>query len=119
LAASGRLTIVTSSEPRYPGIEVILIDAPPDRVVELVRTGEAHCGLGTLRSGEDGISVTPLVRDRLLLFCARDHPLAARDSIRWCDLGGWPLITLTRASGIRLLVEVGFETAENAAACGL
>lgn len=112
LAAVTLPAAIADFRSRYPGIEVTLVDVPPDRIPELVRAGEVHCGLGTLRSGEEGISVTPLVRDRLLLFCAHDHPLAARDSIRWRDLADWPLITLTRASGIRLLVEVGFETAE-------
>jgi len=35
-----------------------------------------------------------------------------RQGANWRELDGLPLITLTRDSGIRLLVEVGFETAQ-------
>ncbi|MGO4671747.1 LysR family transcriptional regulator [Bosea sp. 2YAB26] len=97
---------------RYPGIEVAIIDARTDAIVEEVRLGRADCGLGTFSAIEDGIERMPLARDSLMLFCARTHPFATRSSLPWADLAGQPLITLTRDSGIRLLVEVGYETAE-------
>ncbi|WNJ92763.1 LysR family transcriptional regulator [Bosea sp. 685] len=97
---------------RHPGIEVAIIDARTDKIVEEVRLGRADCGLGTFSAIEDGIERMPLTRDSLMLFCASAHPFAARTSLPWADLAEQPLITLTRDSGIRLLVEVGYETAE-------
>jgi DNA-binding transcriptional LysR family regulator len=47
-----------------------------------------------------------------MLFCASNHPLGRRQTVNWRELDGLPLITLTRESGIRLLVEVGFETVQ-------
>ena len=47
-----------------------------------------------------------------MVFCTSGHPLAHRPAVNWSELEGLPLITLTRDSGIRLLVEVGFETAQ-------
>lgn len=47
-----------------------------------------------------------------MLFCGRGSRFAERDSVGWRDLADEPLVTLTRDSGIRLLAEVGYETAE-------
>jgi DNA-binding transcriptional LysR family regulator len=97
---------------KYPGIEVRLVDARTDQIVEYVRSGQVDCGLGTFHAGEEGINSTLLARDSLMLFCAASHPLARRQTVNWRELDGLPLVTLTRESGIRLLVEVGFETAQ-------
>jgi DNA-binding transcriptional LysR family regulator len=97
---------------KYPGIEVRLIDARTDQIVESVRSGQVDCGLGTFHAGEEGISSTLLARDSLMVFCAADHPLSKRQAVNWRELDGLPLVTLTRDSGIRILVEVGHETAQ-------
>jgi DNA-binding transcriptional LysR family regulator len=97
---------------KYPGIGVKLIDARTDQIVEYVRSGQVDCGLGTFHAGEEGISSRLFARDSLMVFCASKHPLARRQAVNWRELDGLPLITLTRDSGIRILVEVGFETAQ-------
>src|SRR5882762_618159 len=97
---------------KYPGIDVRLIDARTDQIVESVRSGQVDCGIGTFHAGEEGISTTLLARDSLMVFCTSIHPLAHRQVVNWRELDGLPLITLTRDSGIRLLVEVGFETSQ-------
>jgi len=97
---------------QYPGLAVRVIDARTDQIVELVRSGQVDCGIGTFHAGEDGIVSTRLARDRLMVFCPAQHPLACRAAVNWRELDGLPLVTLTRDSGIRLLVEVGFEAVE-------
>lgn len=96
----------------YPGIAVQLADVGTEQIVEAVRSGKADCGLGTFSPAEDGIERVALVRDSLMLFCDDRSMFANAASARWRDLADQPLITLTRDSGIRLLVEVGFETSE-------
>jgi len=93
----------------YPGICVQLADVGTNQIVESVRNGQADCGLGTFSPAEDGIERLSLVRDSLMLFCDPLSPFQGAPSIKWADLAEQPLITLTRDSGIRLLVEVGFE----------
>lgn len=97
---------------RFPGIAVHLADVGTEQIVESVRTGKADCGLGTFSPAEDGIERVPLMRDSLMLFCSPDSPFSAAASVSWRELENQPLITLTRDSGIRLLVEIGFEAAE-------
>ncbi|MGN6459604.1 MAG: LysR substrate-binding domain-containing protein [Pseudolabrys sp.] len=97
----------------HPGIEIKLIEARTDQIVDLVRSGGADCGVGTFAIDESGIDRTRLTRDNLMLFCVPGCELAGRPKVTWDDVArsGLPLITLTRDSGIRLLVEVGFESA--------
>jgi len=97
---------------RFPGIDVALIDTRTDLIISKVRAGEADCGIGTFPPETDGIELVALTRDALLVFCPVGHPLAARAKVTWSDLKGLPLVTLTRDSGIRLLVELGFRSAD-------
>ncbi|SDR56637.1 DNA-binding transcriptional regulator, LysR family [Rhizobiales bacterium GAS113] len=96
----------------HPGVQVALHDARTDQIVEQVRAGEADCGVGTFPPTEEGITRAVLARDSLMLFCGYGSEFHQREELAWSDLKGQPLVTLTRESGIRLLVELGFEAAE-------
>lgn len=96
---------------RFPGIKVELLDVTTEQIVESVRNGAADCGLGTFPPDEEGVERVPLVRDSLMLFCARDT-LGDADTVRWSELAELPLVVLTRSSAIRLLVDVGYEAAQ-------
>jgi DNA-binding transcriptional LysR family regulator len=112
LAAAVVPRAIADFRQKHPGLEVRLIDARTDQIVEYVRSGQVDCGLGTFPSGEVGINSTLLARDSLMVFCATNHPFSRRRVVNWRALDGFPLITLTRDSGIRILVEVGYETAQ-------
>lgn len=112
LAAAVVPKVIVDFRKKYPGLSVRLVDARPDQIAQLVRSGEVDCGIGTFHAGEEGISSTLLDRDSLLVFCDRTHGFAKRKSVNWKELDGLPLVTLTRDSGIRLLVEVGYEAAQ-------
>jgi DNA-binding transcriptional LysR family regulator len=93
----------------HPGIRVTLIDARTDQIVDKVRSGEADLGIGTFAESEAGISRAHLVSDALMLF----SPLrkgAPRRPASWAEIAEEPLIALTRESGLRALVEMGFGT---------
>jgi DNA-binding transcriptional LysR family regulator len=112
LAAVIMSPIIVALQERHPGLQVVIVDARNDLVVEAVRFGKADCGVGTFSALEDNIERLPLARDSLMLFCGRDSRFAARETVLWRDLAEEPLIALTRDSGIRLLVEVGYESAQ-------
>ncbi|PSJ58569.1 LysR family transcriptional regulator [Pseudaminobacter soli (ex Li et al. 2025)] len=103
---------IAEFQERYPGITVQIADVGTEQIIESVRSGKADCGLGTFSPAEEGIERVPLVRDSLMLFCDHRSPFNDAISVPWRELEDQPLITLTRDSGIRLLVEVGFEAAE-------
>jgi DNA-binding transcriptional LysR family regulator len=103
---------IAEFQKRYPGISVQLADVGTEQIIDSVRNGKADCGLGTFSPAEEGIERVPLVRDSLMLFCDHRSLFNGAISVPWRELEDQPLITLTRDSGIRLLVEVGFEAAE-------
>ncbi len=96
----------------YPGLQVIILDTNTAAILDAVRSGKADYGFGTFPASEEDLDRIRLSRDRLMLFCPLDHRLARRKKIRWNALAGEPLIALTRDSGIRLLVELGYEGAK-------
>ncbi|MBL8808383.1 MAG: LysR family transcriptional regulator [Rhodospirillales bacterium] len=93
----------------HPGIRISLIDARTDQIVDKVRSGEADLGIGTFADAEPGIARTRLFRDELLLFVPRRAP-APRRAATWAEIADEPLVALTRESGLRALVEMGFGT---------
>lgn len=93
----------------HPGLTLRIMDLATDGIVAALRAGAADLGLGTFPPGLDGFDRVALLRDRLMVF---DRAGAGAPPLRWADLTAGPVITLTRESGIRLLTEVGFETAE-------
>lgn len=109
LAAAILPEAIAEMRERFPGVQVAVLDARTDTIVEAVRTNRVDCGLGTFAAIEDGIERIPMARDQLMLFCSPGSRFADA-SVDWRELQSEPLITLTRDSGIRLLVEVAYET---------
>ena len=47
----------------------------------------------------------PLLRERFVLACRRDHVMASRRSLRWAELRDHELISVDKSSGNRLLLD--------------
>lgn len=102
---------IVSLKATYPGLQVAIIDAGNEFVVDAVRFGRADCGIGTFHGLEDGIERSPIARDTYMLFFARDSRFAARKTVDWNELENETVVTVPRDSGTGLLVEMGFDTA--------
>ena len=96
----------------HPLVAVTLVDVSTEQIIEQVRSGRADCGLGTFPPTAEGIERVQVARDNLMVFLAPGDTLRRRKAVAWSALRDRPLVTLRRESGIRLLVEIGFETAE-------
>ncbi|MBY3422507.1 LysR family transcriptional regulator [Rhizobium laguerreae] len=103
---------ISELQKTYPGLKVVIMDARNDIIVEAVRNGQVDCGIGTFSALEGNIERSALARDELMLFCPADGQFSGSGVVGWGQLSGQLLVTLTRDSGIRLLVEVGFENAK-------
>jgi len=95
----------------FPGIDVGLIDARNDQILEKLRAGEADCAIGTFDEHEDGIRSETLTQDSLAVFFAPTSPLSNLKRVRWRDLHDQKLIMLTRDSNVRVLVDRALELA--------
>ncbi len=95
----------------HPGLRIRVEDLGTDAIAAHLRAGRAELGLGTFPPGVEGLSVTPLLRDVLVVIVRPGHRLAARRGLNWADLVQEQLVVLTPESGLRRLVEHGFEAA--------
>jgi DNA-binding transcriptional LysR family regulator len=95
---------------RFAAIDVSVIDAQTNIIVEKVRSGEADCGIGTFAEAEEGIRKEALFEDALMAWCPAQSAVARSNRLAWKDLAAGPLIAMTRDSRIRFLVDQACES---------
>jgi DNA-binding transcriptional LysR family regulator len=105
LAAMIVPTAIAEYSKAFPGIDVGLIDARNDQILEKLRSGEADCAIGTFDERADGIRREVLAQDALAVFCIPSSPLAKHKRVRWRDLADQKLVMLTRDSSVRALID--------------
>lgn len=90
---------------RYPKIRVKVFDASANEVLSAVARGEADFGLNFIGSQESDIEFKPLLEERFVAACRRDHALAKRRKVSWTELAAYDFIAVSKASGNRLLLD--------------
>lgn len=89
----------------YPKIRVRLLDSDANEALAAVARGEADFGLNFIGSQEPDIDFKPLLEERFVAACRRDHPLAAKRRVSWAELARHDYITVGKSSGNRLLLD--------------
>jgi DNA-binding transcriptional LysR family regulator len=106
LAAHFLPNVLAQFQAQHPTVTVRVADLPAEQVVRLVHSGGADIGFGVFPQPEAELQRTPLLRHPLGVMVPAGWPLAQRRrKLRWADLAGQPLISLTPASGFRALVD--------------
>ncbi|WP_423600046.1 LysR family transcriptional regulator [Roseateles sp. MS654] len=90
---------------RYPKLRVKIFDASANEVLAAVARGESDFGLNFIGSSEPGIEFRPLLEERFVAACRRDHPLARRREVTWSQLADHDFIAVSKSSGNRLLLD--------------
>jgi len=84
----------------FPNVGVRVIDVAEREIMPYVRRGEAEFAIDMKTDEIDGdLVATPLMRDRFVLACRDDHPLARGDAVNAAELAGLPLMMLGSRSG--------------------
>jgi DNA-binding transcriptional LysR family regulator len=91
----------------YPQVVIQLIDESTDAMRERVLRSEADFGIGP-NPGID-LNFDRLASDPFVLTCSADDPLARREYITGKELAQLPLITLSRGSNVRKVLDSYFE----------
>ncbi len=89
----------------YPKIRVRILDASANEVLEAVSRGQADFGLNFIGSQEPDIDFQPLLEERFVAACRRDHPLARERGVTWGDLRRHDFIAVSQSSGNRVLLD--------------
>lgn len=82
-----------------------MLDAGAGEVLDAVSRGEVDFGLNFIGSHEPDIEFQPLLEERFVAACRRDHPLARRRNVSWRDLAAFDCIAVGKSSGNRLLLD--------------
>ncbi|WP_029049370.1 LysR family transcriptional regulator [Cupriavidus sp. amp6] len=97
--------VIARYHAQYPKIRVKILDASANEVLTAVSRSEADFGLNFVGGQEADIEFSPLLEERFVAACRRDHPLAKRRQVTWADLAKYDYISVSKASGNRLLLD--------------
>jgi DNA-binding transcriptional LysR family regulator len=89
----------------YPKVRIKVLDAGANEVLGAVVRGEADFGLNFIGAQEPDVEFTPLLEERFVAACRRDHPLARRKRVSWCELAAYDYISVAKSSGNRVLLD--------------
>jgi DNA-binding transcriptional LysR family regulator len=81
---------------RQPGVVVRIRDCAVDAMVAMVSDGDADLALGPDRLSDDSVQRDALFTSPWVLWCAPEHPLARRKTIRWRELQSHALVAAGR-----------------------
>lgn len=70
----------------YPENRITVHDHSSFGVADAVLRREAEFGINVTGAHDAGLASVPLARDRFVLICRDDHPLAARRKVSWAQL---------------------------------
>jgi len=91
---------------RHPRIRVRILDDPANEVLASVLRSEADFGVNFIGTQEPEIEFHAVLEEPFVLACRDDHRLARRRSVAWSELAGEEFMTVGKASGNRLLLDV-------------
>lgn len=98
-------TVIRRYREAYPKIRVRVLDASANDALAAVVRGEADFGLNFIGAQEGELEFKPLVEERFVAACRRDHPLAKARKVSWAQLGQYDFISVGRSSGNRVLLD--------------
>ena len=97
--------VIARFNEQYPNVRFSILDLSANDGLQSVARGEVEFGINLLGSAEPELTFDPLIEDPFVLACRRDHPLAKKTKVAWADIEPYHLVTVSRASGNRTLLE--------------
>src|SRR3989442_4806870 len=101
---------VAAFKARHPGITVRLRDGVAQRVVSLVKSGEADFGIGSPTKRDSELRISHLMDDPVSVAFPPGHPLERSERIHLEDLLASPLILMDPEYSVRALIERAFQS---------
>lgn len=80
-----------------PKLVIRIRDAAVDRLPDLVARGDVDLSLGPDRPVAEDLTRLKLFPSPWVLWCAPEHPLAAKRTVTWSELKGHALVATSRA----------------------
>jgi DNA-binding transcriptional LysR family regulator len=96
---------------RYPRIVIRVMDEGASDVLSSVARNEVDFGLNYIGVQEANIDFQPVLKEAFVVACRRDHPLAKRQAVTWTELKAYDYMSVAKASGNRLLLDLALADA--------
>jgi DNA-binding transcriptional LysR family regulator len=96
---------IAGFQARHPDVRFQVKEAGSREVERDVLSGRLELGLVTLPRNTRELEVHPLVEDRIVLICQRDHPLSGADAVPMAKLAGLSLVGFEAGSAIRQIID--------------
>jgi len=93
---------------KYPGIELTLVEDETDALLDGLTSGELHTaflGLGPGQETPTSLQALVVAREPAVLATHPRHPLASRRSVPLSAMRDEPVVTATRASRLRTVLD--------------
>jgi len=97
--------IIQAYSASHPHNRIKILDHASSAVADAVLRREAEFGIHIGGHHHPDLVSAPLLSDRFVLICRRDHPLAKKRSLAWRQLRAQPLIFVGAVSGNRPLLD--------------
>jgi DNA-binding transcriptional LysR family regulator len=88
--------IIRAHSQDRPKLVVRIRDAAVEQLTDMVASGEVDLAVGPDRQCSDNVLRISLFSSPWVLWCAKDHPLAAKRVLQWRDLRHHALVTAGR-----------------------
>jgi DNA-binding transcriptional LysR family regulator len=95
----------------HPRIRVRIIDEGANEVLATIVRGDADFGVNYIGAQEPNLEFQPILKEPFVVACRSDHPLARRKKISWAELDKFDYMTVAKASGNRLLLDLALSDA--------
>ncbi|WP_260502151.1 LysR family transcriptional regulator [Aquabacterium sp. J223] len=97
--------VLTRFRAVMPDVEIGVADAAPADLRELVECGDIDAGFGAFFTRVSGLDREPVFTSRIQVVQPRGAEVLKGGTIRWSDLAGQAVVTVTEASPVQQLVE--------------
>jgi LysR family carnitine catabolism transcriptional activator len=96
--------VVQRLNEQHPGLDVVIRDVLSGQIDQLIVSGEADLALGPRPIGTN-LAFAQLERDYFVAAVPLGHPLAGREAVTLRELTAYPIITTTRATNGRSVLD--------------
>jgi LysR family transcriptional regulator, carnitine catabolism transcriptional activator len=97
--------VIRAYTERWPGVRVGLDDCSPAEFIEVVSSGRATLGVGTLETPLPHVVEQVLSEDPLVAVGLADRFFAHQRPISWKQLGAFPLVAVKPGYGVRRQID--------------
>lgn len=97
--------IIQKFKNQHPAIRVRVHEDSSPQSLEKVLNGQSELAFAQFGEGHPELAFEPLINDRFVVVCHKNHPLAGATETTWDEVKHEPFVLLRRESGTRKILQ--------------